>query len=357
MSARALSAPENRTQCARRAASVGRALLLLLLPLPARADGQEQLSLDYQSDSGCPDVESFERSLGELTAKVQLSPPSQHTRHVEVRIHILPEGGAAGTLTMLSNSRSEASAERSFHGSTCQEVTDAVALATALLVDPDLLGTSPAPAAEPTVEGDDEDEQDEEQLVTDGTASAPNPEASGASRSRLAVSVSAFGTLGLGTTTLGAALGLEARTELGRLRPSLAVELGAASNFVDERAPLSLSWLPTMRFVLCPHWLGAERSGLSGTLCLAAEAGALRSNARVGFESLQEAVRPWGAGAVELKLRWRAAPFSVELRGGLLVPLVDQSYFASSSGADELLLQIEPRAVGFLGWAGLFDFL
>ncbi len=354
MSARALSAPENRRQRTGRTAQVGGALLLLIVPLPARAAGEEQLSLDYQADSGCPDENSFERALGELTAKVQFSPPTQHTRHVEVRIRLLTEGGAAGTLTIVSKSRSEAPAERSFHGATCQEVTDAVALATALLVDPDLLGTAPAPSSQET---DGQNEQDEEQFVTARTPSGANPPSSQPSRVRLSSSVSVLGTLGLGTTTLGAAWGLEARMALGSLRPSFAGELGVASNFVDERAPLSLSWLPTARFVLCPHWLGAERSGLSGTLCLAAEAGALRSNARVGFDSLPEAVRPWGAGAVELKLRWRAAPFSVELRGGLLVPLVNQSYFSISSGADELLLQIEPRPVGFLGLAGLFDLL
>ena len=121
-------------------------LALLCLASPAFAD-KETISLDYVAASGCPDRAQFVERVHTFTTKAEIA--SDDTPHRKFGIHVARAAGAVhGDLTIDDRG---AKTTRSVSGTTCDEVVSALALATALAVDPDALGseTAPGPTAPP----------------------------------------------------------------------------------------------------------------------------------------------------------------------------------------------------------------
>ena len=127
-------------------------LALLCLTSPAFAD-KETIALDYVASGGCPDRTQFVDRVHTFTTKAEVATDDAVPRR-KFGIHVARAGAAVrGELTIDDRG---AKTTRSVLGTTCDEVISALALATALAVDPDALGgdssTEPAPPPEPPPE-------------------------------------------------------------------------------------------------------------------------------------------------------------------------------------------------------------
>jgi hypothetical protein len=113
----------------------------LCLASPARAD-KETIALDYAPATGCPDRTRFVERVRTFTSKAEIvSDESATHRRFEIRVSRV--GGAVrGELTIVDH---VGRTTRTVSGTSCDEVISALALATAIAVDPEALGAEPAP--------------------------------------------------------------------------------------------------------------------------------------------------------------------------------------------------------------------
>jgi len=129
-----IGTPEGVTGCAALAAA------LLCLAVPARAD-KESILLDFQAASGCPSRSEFVARVRTFTTKAEIS-TDDGSPHRKFAIRLVRfAGGVRGELAIDDRG---VKTTRSVSGSTCDEVGSALALATALAVDPEALGAEPA---------------------------------------------------------------------------------------------------------------------------------------------------------------------------------------------------------------------
>jgi hypothetical protein len=110
---------------------------------PARAD-KEAILLDYEPATGCPDRAKFVEQVRTFTSKAEIvSDESAAHRKFEIRVSRV--GSAVhGELTIDDH---VGRTTRNVSGASCDEVISALALASAIAVDPDALGAEPAPSA------------------------------------------------------------------------------------------------------------------------------------------------------------------------------------------------------------------
>ncbi len=127
----------------RRAAAL--TLMTCAIAWPARAE-TESIALDYRASTGCPGRERFVEEVRALTAKAEFVEADAAQR--QFRVEAERKGGSVtGRLTIVKDG---ASSEREVSGKTCAEVVSALALATAIAVDPSVLGVEPeSPKEEP----------------------------------------------------------------------------------------------------------------------------------------------------------------------------------------------------------------
>lgn len=127
-----------------------RALILALLCLtsPAFAD-KESILLDYVASGGCPDRAQFVERVRTFTTKAEVAIDDGAPRR-KFGIHVARAAALVrGELTIDDRG---AKTTRTVSGATCDEVISALALATALAVDPDALGVEPAADPSPPPE-------------------------------------------------------------------------------------------------------------------------------------------------------------------------------------------------------------
>jgi hypothetical protein len=117
------------------------ALMALCVGSRARAD-QEVVELRYVAPPECPSRASFEAEILERTPNVRLAAPAQ--RVFEVTMEATPDG-FRGTLVVDRIADKELSAPR------CEDLTSALALVTALAIDPtaSVAPRAPPPPSEP----------------------------------------------------------------------------------------------------------------------------------------------------------------------------------------------------------------
>jgi hypothetical protein len=114
----------------------------LCMASPARAD-KEAILLDYEPTTGCPDRARFVEQVRTFTAKAEIV-SDESTAHRKFEIRVSRVGSAVhGELTIDDHVGRTA---RTVSGASCDEVISALALATAIAVDPDALGAEPAPS-------------------------------------------------------------------------------------------------------------------------------------------------------------------------------------------------------------------
>lgn len=104
------------------------------------------LRISYEAHEGCPSAEAFLRELLARTSRARAAAPDEAA--LEVRVHITRSGGASrGRITL---GREERARVREVGGSTCAEVVAALALITALRIDPTASLAPQLQAAEPS---------------------------------------------------------------------------------------------------------------------------------------------------------------------------------------------------------------
>ncbi|WP_437970488.1 hypothetical protein WMF04_14875 [Sorangium sp. So ce260] len=114
----------------------------------ARAEVQP-LRIAYEAHEGCPSAEAFLRELIARTSRARAAAPDEAA--LDVRVRITRSGGASrGRITL---GREEDARVREVGGATCAEVVAALALITALRVDPTASLAPQLPAAEPRSPG------------------------------------------------------------------------------------------------------------------------------------------------------------------------------------------------------------
>ncbi|HTM46997.1 MAG TPA: hypothetical protein VL137_18700 [Polyangiaceae bacterium] len=112
---------------------------------------QETALLRYQAPGSCPDRSEFIRRVQRYTTKATFTAqgPGENTSSRTFVLTIDQEGNQFGGALVIQ--QRTASAARSVSGKSCDEVTDALALMTALAIDPSVLGAGPEqPPATPT---------------------------------------------------------------------------------------------------------------------------------------------------------------------------------------------------------------
>jgi hypothetical protein len=112
------------------------AAALLCLATPARAD-KETIALEYAASTGCPDRKQFVERVRTFTTKAEIVSDDGAPRR-KFGVQVERSGNVVrGDLTIDDRG---AKTTRHVSGATCDEVISALALATAIAVDPDALG-------------------------------------------------------------------------------------------------------------------------------------------------------------------------------------------------------------------------
>jgi len=119
-------------------------LALLCLASPAHAE-KETIALDFQAASSCPDRTRFIERVHTFTTKVEVASDDGTARR-KFGIRVTRSAGAVRGELTIDNRGSKTT--RNVSGTTCDEVVSALALATALAVDPEALG-EPTPEPPP----------------------------------------------------------------------------------------------------------------------------------------------------------------------------------------------------------------
>jgi hypothetical protein len=126
----------------RAASGAALAAALLCTALPARAE-KETIALEYRVSAGCPGRAAFVERVHTFTTKAEVASEDNAALR-QFDVHVLRSGSSVrGELTIDDHG---AKTTRQVTGTTCDEVVSALALATAIAVDPDALGGTPSDA-------------------------------------------------------------------------------------------------------------------------------------------------------------------------------------------------------------------
>lgn len=295
-------------------------LLILCVAGRVRADDQVPLSLRYTAPPACPSAERF---LGEVAARTSRYRAALPTESATILTVVIKEvkGGDRGTFE-LGTGHGTTSA-RHVAAADCEQVVSALALMTALAIDPNA-STAPVSAAPP------EPVKTAEPGVRAEDA-APLARRSMRSRWRWQVgaAMEALGGFGGGPLLL--------------VRPS--IEIGKVSGYPWSSA-LRLSeglgrhvvrgldgggefTLLAGRIEGCPARFNATRT-LQIAPCLALDAGRLEA-AGIGVAPAERLHRPWVAPAAVARLQWELVNvLVVEVAGEVFFPLVRDRFFVGS---------------------------
>src|SRR5882672_7665894 len=121
------------------------ALLFCLISVSARADDHVALVLEYAAPPACPGADRF---LDEIAARTSRARPAQPGERATTLTVVIKEvaGGDKGTLQL--QSADGATSARQVSAADCEQVVSALALMTALAIDPNAV-TDPVPATKP----------------------------------------------------------------------------------------------------------------------------------------------------------------------------------------------------------------
>jgi len=274
----------------------------------AQADDPIALRVRVVADGDCASRETFWSAVSRHSSRVSQMLGADGAL-VELAIRRSDEEHVVGVLDVTLPG--EVPWQRRLVGGSCAEVTDGLALVTALAFDPNAVvePASPAPTVLPIAEPAAREVP---------IAPAAGPEA----RWRGAV-LASIGPLVLGTSGPVVGYGISGDLERDRagLAPSLRLSLTHAEGSIDFfGAGAGLAWT-TGRASICP--LRADlASSLSLRPCAGLEVGVLVASP-VGLVSARSATRAWVAPSLLGRLRWQVvASIFVEGEVGLAAPLV-----------------------------------
>ncbi len=295
----------------------------LLVASRVHAEDVRPVELDFRAHAGCPDEQDF---LRELTARTHLARRAQagdDALPVRVRIEEVP-GGSRGQLVLGQDS---GATKREVSAAHCEQVVAALALMTALAIDPDAIASAELPAAKPPEPAPPPPHEPAP------PPAPPLPPAAPSLRTRWSAGVSLelldsvspdpqpsirpF--LGLDrerSRAFGYGIRLSAARAHGRVaRADGAGEFGLSSGRL-EACPLHV-----------PAW-----DALWFSACAAFEAGQLRATGS-DVSPARSLSRPWLAPGATGRLELRPlGPLSLEIAGVVLFPLLrDRFYIQADS--------------------------
>lgn len=337
----------------RKRETIARAFLVLsVLVLRARvaAADPESVHIDYAGPSGCPDAAAFMRSLQARTTRFRLATQDDQARRLFVRVSVAGSS-FAGRLEIRSHDGG--TAIRRVDGPLCDEVADALALMTALAIDPKALSSAPKAAAKnadtPTQKTTEQADAQRPAPVATTIAPPPSSEVSPAWQ----WSAGALGHMTLGVSPglgYGGQLFLEAEAPpSSRLGPAarVGIFLNQSDAEVSTGAAARFQWgLATAEG--CPARLSLLGQRLSLHPCLALRLGALRGEGRK-ISQPKQTVGLWADGGPVLRLRLAlTARLFLEAQAALLVPLYRPTFEIMDMGSRTTAYSV-PRVGELLG--------
>ena len=348
----------------RKTLAIGRAVLvstgLVALARVAAAE-PESVRIDYVAPTGCPDAAGFMRSLRERTSRFRQAATDEPVRRFLVRV-TASASAFAGRLEIRNPDGS--TAFRSVDAAVCDEVASALALMTALAIDPDALTSGTKAAAKRPGE--------------------PAPESAGGPAGRPAPAAAA-------AVTAKPPRAPEAPSEpwrwsagvKGHLTFAVSPSLGGGGDlFVDAEAPAASRLGPAVRVGIflnqstvklpgvvarfrwaaaaveaCPTRLGVAPLRLTAHPCLAIRLGVLQGEGRE-ISHPEAKVSLWTDAGPLLRLRFSAtARLLVEAQAALLLPLHRPTFEVSdvSAGTTTRVYAV-PRIGGSVGLGVAYRF-
>jgi hypothetical protein len=341
--------------------------------LPTSAWAQvEPIRVTYRAYSGCPGESRFREEIEGRTERARWAAENERARTFVVTVTLENEI-VRGSLSITSVDGS--ASRREVTGDTCSEVVSALALITALAIDPSASTTAGMRPSTELPAGPEGKDADASQPRSESTSpirpepSTPPPRVSSAagakddSLARPSPSTSsrstqnahwAIGAEGLALAGLvpgwgvgaGAFVNVEGTTR-GALVPSFRASLFAAATRVQFGSAVGadLSWF-VARVEACPLRI-ARTTEIALFLCAALDAGALRSGG-TGLQSNTTDLRPWLAALALGRLTWSlTGRFFVEGGGGLLAPLTPYSFFYKEGASSAPVHQIASLGATF----------
>jgi hypothetical protein len=297
-------------------------LAVLLSSAGARADDAAvPLVLDYTAPAGCPDSEQFLHQIAARTALARPALPNERAMKLTVVIKEVT-GGDRGSLEL--ESVDGATSARRVSAANCEQVVSALALMTALAVDPNA-STAPvakkeAPPQKPPTVPSKESEKPR--------AGDFRPERRSGTHWRLQLGMGLEGLAGVAPKALLLARPSAELGSAGGSRWSSAFRLSAGfgpSAGQDSGGAFSLL---TGRVEGCPRFDVAHALQISP--CVAFDAGKLEVRG-VGVAPTERVERPWLAAGAVGRLEWKVATVLVlELAGEMFLPLVRDRFFVNS---------------------------
>jgi len=281
------------------------------------------VSLDYQTATECPSEDAFTEKLSARSASVQVVRGEEGAQpQLFVRVTRKPAARLHGELVVRYPDGSEA--RRTVDGDTCSSVIDALALMSAMTLDPSVSSSGPTtPPHKP--EPSDAVPRPTDVPPPDTTARPPLDESKGIHLAVGAGGGAVFGIAPVAAPSAAVFAELSWRTG-GFASPSVRAGFDYATSADTSVAGGSVQ-MARSDFSLdgCPfRWsVGAWRF----TPCVRVEAGALAASG-VGVSPDRSATRPWFASGVAGAVQYRISQrFFLELTGGVRAPLVRDRFF------------------------------
>ena len=345
--------------------------------------GQEAIHITFGAPPSCPDARAFAREVQARTARAKLAAAGEARRRT-FRVTVTQERGVSrGQLTIDDPAATGAPAVREVSGQSCAEVVSALALVSALAIDPNASTAPRAPPAE--VEQPAEapappppagaaapaaPQPDRPPRRTPARPAEPPPAAppSGPTRWRLQGGAHATAVGAIAPDLVpGVHVFLDAtRTRLegaedssGPLSPSLRLgAISATSGVIDtELGTASFRWT-VGRLEGCPIAIDLDAQ-VTARPCLELDVGALEGSGNGEAFSGRDS-RFWGDVGALLRLQWVALDLVlVEAEAGLTAPFVRYRFaFCRGPGSvagqpcpkdHELVVHETPGVGGSLG--------
>ncbi|HEX8791042.1 MAG TPA: hypothetical protein VF765_08810 [Polyangiaceae bacterium] len=337
------------------ASAVAACAVAAVVPGLASAGDVEPVLFRYDAPATCPDAEAFVKEVRARTARFQIVQSGEGLRSFEVRVGGT-DGRFSGTVRVVD--ARGALSSRTVDGERCDDVAKALALVTAISIDPKALAapsltaapagettatpTSPAqppapapapPAAAPSAAEPPPPRPPESRptIATAASQEASTQQVAAPSRPSVTVGLGAFAQSLLAPGPVaGAAAFVGIAFDTGRLwSPELRLGPAVAwsGDLLVSPASATLTWI-VARADACPlRW---PASGpFAARPCVTADVGAVSVSAS-GIPNAQSKVRPWGTvGLLALAECWPSGPLFLDAELSLSAALQRDQFFVA----------------------------
>ena len=301
--------------------TAGIAAVCASVPVAAAPSDAEPLRIELAAPASCPAHPTLAERIRSHTPRVREASAAESSR--ALRVGVTSEGDRfVADLRLIED---EEALERRVPGRTCEEVLAAIALITALAIDP-LASAVPS-------DGGMSSQEEGARRAPDSTAlrpTTPEPDAGGPppkpvrlhARARVGVSLDLHG---MGELVLGRSVWVEGALAT-RLAPALRIRLARTQSFTEDQNERSAYFhLTTVALETC-FTAARSRATLELRPC-AGLAGGVLEGASAAF-GVQRMPRPWASLGAMLQGRWAIhGPLELEAALGLGLPLVRDNFF------------------------------